>query len=175
MVQKSVDAGTMQVGDMMAFIQYTMQIIMAFLMISMISVMLPRAAVSAGRIDEVIDTKPTILDPEKNRHFEPSKKGVLEFNNVSFRYPQADEDVLSNISFTAKPGETTAFIGSTGSGKTTLINLIPRFYDVTKGEILLDGVNVKDVSQHDLREKDRICTSKGCIILRYHRIKLKIW
>lgn len=160
---KSVDAGTMQVGDMMAFIQYTMQIIMAFLMISMISVMLPRAAVSAGRIDEVIDTKPTILDPEKNRHFEPSKKGVLEFNNVSFRYPQADEDVLSNISFTAKPGETTAFIGSTGSGKTTLINLIPRFYDVTKGEILLDGVNVKDVSQHDLREKIGYVPQKGVL------------
>ncbi|MDD5794113.1 MAG: ABC transporter ATP-binding protein [Clostridiales bacterium] len=160
---KSVDAGTMQVGDMMAFIQYTMQIIMAFLMISMISVMLPRAAVSAGRIDEVVDTKPTILDPEKNRHFEPSKKGVLEFNNVSFRYPQADEDVLSNISFTAKPGETTAFIGSTGSGKTTLINLIPRFYDVTKGEILLDGVNVKDVSQHDLREKIGYVPQKGVL------------
>lgn len=160
---KSVDAGTMQVGDMMAFIQYTMQIIMAFLMISMISVMLPRAAVSAGRIDEVIDTKPTILDPEKNKHFEPSKKGVLEFNNVSFRYPQADEDVLSNISFTAKPGETTAFIGSTGSGKTTLINLIPRFYDVTKGEILLDGVNVKDVSQHDLREKIGYVPQKGVL------------
>ena len=160
---KSVDAGTMQVGDMMAFIQYTMQIIMAFLMISMISVMLPRAAVSAGRIDEVIDTKPTILDREKNRHFEPSKKGVLEFNNVSFRYPQADEDVLSNISFTAKPGETTAFIGSTGSGKTTLINLIPRFYDVTKGEILLDGVNVKDVSQHDLREKIGYVPQKGVL------------
>ena len=160
---KSVDAGTMQVGDMMAFIQYTMQIIMAFLMISIISVMLPRAAVSAGRIDEVIYTKPTILDPEKNRHFEPSKKGVLEFNNVSFRYPQADEDVLSNISFTAKPGETTAFIGSTGSGKTTLINLIPRFYDVTKGEILLDGVNVKDVSQHDLREKIGYVPQKGVL------------
>lgn len=160
---KSVDAGTMQVGDMMAFIQYTMQIIMAFLMISMISVMLPRAAISAGRIDEIIETEPTITDLENCKAFDESNKGMLQFKNVSFRYPQADEYVLSDINFTAEPGKVTAFIGSTGSGKTTLINLIPRFYDVTKGEILLDGANVKEVSQHDLRERIGYVPQKGVL------------
>ncbi len=159
----SIDAGTMQVGDMMAFIQYTMQIIMAFLMISMVSVILPRAAVSAGRIDEVLSTDFIINDPVEPVKFNKSSEGTLCFNNVSFRYPSAEEDVLSNISFTAKPGQTTAFIGSTGSGKSTLINLIPRFYDVTEGEILLDGIDIRNVSQHDLREKIGYIPQKGVL------------
>ncbi|MEG1256591.1 ABC transporter ATP-binding protein [Clostridium sp.] len=159
----SIDAGTMQVGDMMAFIQYAMQIIMSFLMISMVSVMLPRAAVSAGRIDEVLSTDFMVNDPKEPVKFKDDKKGVLQFKNVAFRYPNAEEDVLSNITFTASPGKTTAFIGSTGSGKTTLINLIPRFYDVTQGEVLLDGVNIKDVTQHELREKIGYVPQKGVL------------
>ena len=159
----SVDAGTMQVGDMMAFIQYTMQIIMSFLMISMISMMLPRASVSAGRIEEVLQTDCAIKEPVRAKSFEQKQKGVIEFKNVAFKYPNAEEDVLSGINFTAKPGQTTAFIGSTGSGKTTLINLIPRFYDVTQGEILIDGVNIKEVSQHDLREKIGYVPQKGVL------------
>ncbi|WP_346915893.1 ABC transporter ATP-binding protein [Clostridium sp.] len=160
---QSINAGTMQVGDMMAFIQYTMQIIMAFLMISMVSVMLPRAAVSAGRIDEVLSTEYVVNDPEEPVKFVETKKGNLKFNNVSFKYPNAEENVLSNITFTARPGETTAFIGSTGSGKSTLINLIPRFYDVTEGEILLDGVDISKVSQHKLREKIGYVPQKGVL------------
>lgn len=136
---------------------------MAFLMISMISIMLPRASVSAQRIEEILTTKPSIQDPEKVKAFDAGQKGVLEFRNVSFHYPQADEDVLTGITFTAKPGETTAFIGSTGSGKSTLINLIPRFYDVTGGEILLDGVNVQDVPQHDLRARIGYVPQKGVL------------
>jgi len=159
----SIDAGTMQVGDMMAFIQYTMQIIMAFLMISMVSVMLPRATVSAGRIDEVLSTEYVVKDPVDPIKLEEDKKGILKFNNVSFKYPNAEENVLSNITFTAMPGETTAFIGSTGSGKSTLINLAPRFYDVTEGEILLDGVDIRKVSQHDLREKIGYVPQKGVL------------
>lgn len=159
----SIDAGTMQVGDMMAFIQYTMQIIMAFLMISMVSVMLPRAAVSAGRIDEVLSTEYVVNDPEEPVKFVGANKGNLKFNNVSFKYPNAEENVLSNITFTARPGETTAFIGSTGSGKSTLINLIPRFYDVTEGEILLDGIDIRKVSQHKLREKIGYVPQKGVL------------
>lgn len=159
----SVDSGSMQVGDMMAFIQYTMQIIMAFLMISMVSMILPRAVVSMGRIDEVISTDLEIKDKKETQSFDENKKGIVEFKNVSFRYPNAEEDVLSNITFTAKPGQTTAFIGSTGSGKSTLINLIPRFYDVTEGEILVDGVNVKDVTQHELREKIGYVPQKGVL------------
>lgn len=159
----SVDSGSMQVGDMMAFIQYTMQIIMAFLMISMVSMILPRAVVSMGRIDEVISTDLVIKDKKETQSFDENKKGIVEFKNVSFRYPNAEEDVLSNITFTAKPGQTTAFIGSTGSGKSTLINLIPRFYDVTEGEILVDGVNVKDVIQHELREKIGYVPQKGVL------------
>jgi ATP-binding cassette, subfamily B, multidrug efflux pump len=158
-----IDAGSMQVGDMMAFMQYTMQIIMSFLMISMVSMMLPRASVSAQRIAEVLNTEVIIDDPKEPKQFSSDKRGYLEFNNVSFRYPGAEEDVLSNITFTAKPGETTAFIGSTGSGKSTLINLIPRFYDATSGEILLDGVNIKDVSQKQLRDKLGYVPQKGIL------------
>ena len=158
-----VDTGAMQVGDMMAFMQYTMQIIMAFLMISIVSIMLPRASVSAQRIGEVIDMPITIKDVENPKEFLKNKKGYVEFKNVSFRYEGAKKYVLSNITFDAKPGETTAFIGSTGSGKSTLINLIPRFYDVTDGEILIDGVNLKEVSQKELREKIGYVPQKGIL------------
>lgn len=171
-----VDSGAMQVGDMMAFIQYTMQIIMSFLMISAISIMLPRAAVCVQRVDEVISTDLIIEDKEQTENFKEDKKGYIEFNNVSFKYPNAEEDVLSDISFVAKPGETTAFIGSTGSGKSTLINLIPRFYDVTEGSIKVYGVDVRNVSQHDLREKIGYVPQKGILFsgtidsnLRYGR------
>ena len=142
-----VDEGIMQVGDMMAFIQYTMHIVISFLVISMISIMLPRAQVSARRINEVLETEPSIKDKENAKEFKEEKKGYVEFKNVSFRYPDADTEILEDITFTAKPGETTALIGSTGSGKSTVVNLIPRFYDVTGGELLIDGVNVKDVPQ----------------------------
>ncbi len=161
----NVDQGIMQVGDMMAFIQYTMQIIMSFLMISMISIMLPRASVSARRINEVLETKPSIQDkPEKEqKSFDESKKGLVEFKNVSFRYPDADTEILTDIDFVAKPGETTAIIGSTGSGKSTVVNLIPRFYDVTGGELLIDGVNVKDVPQKELRKRIGFVPQKGVL------------
>ena len=159
----SVDQGLAQVGDMMAFIQYTMQIVMAFLMISMISIMLPRASVSAKRINEVLDTAPSIKDKEQTKKFDSNKKGLVEFKDVSFRYPDADTEILSDINFTAKPGETTAIIGSTGSGKSTVVNLLPRFYDVTGGELLIDGVNVKDVSQKDLRAVIGFVPQKGVL------------
>ena len=160
---KNIDTGAMQVGDMMAFIQYTMQIVMSFLMISMISVILPRAAVSAKRINEVLEKDIVIKEDRTPKTFDENKKGLVEFKNVSFKYPDADEDVLSNINFTAKAGETTAFIGSTGSGKSTVINLIPRFHDVTEGEILVDGVNIKNASLHDLREKIGYVPQKGVL------------
>ena len=160
---KNIDLGNMQVGDMMAFIQYTMQIVMSFLMISMVSVMMPRAAVSANRIDEVLTTDISIKEVDKVEEFNDNKKGLVEFKNVSFQYPDADEKILHDISFTAKPGETTAFIGSTGSGKSTLINLIPRFYDVTEGEIKVDGVNIKNASIHDLRERIGYVPQKGVL------------
>ena len=159
----SVDQGLAQVGDMMAFIQYTMQIVMAFLMISMISIMLPRASVSAKRINEVLDTASSIKDKEQTKKIDPNKKGLVEFKDVSFRYPDADTEILSDINFTAKPGETTAIIGSTGSGKSTVVNLLPRFYDVTGGELLIDGVNVKDVSQKDLRAVIGFVPQKGVL------------
>ena len=159
----NVDNGTLQVGDMMAFIQYTMQIVMAFLMISMISIMLPRAQVSARRINEVVETEPSIKDKEETKEFDPNKKGLVEFKNVSFRYPDADTEILEDINFTAEPGKTTALIGSTGSGKSTVVNLIPRFYDVTGGELLVDGVNVKDVSQKSLRDIIGFVPQKGIL------------
>lgn len=161
----NIDSGVMQVGDMMAFLQYTMQIVMSFLMISMISIMLPRASVSAKRINEVLEKEPAIEDkPElEQAKFDLKKKGLVEFRNVSFRYPDAESEILSDISFTANPGETTAIIGSTGSGKSTVVNLIPRFYDVTGGEILIDGVNIKDVSQKDLRSKIGFVPQKGIL------------
>lgn len=159
----NVDQGIMQVGDMMAFIQYTMQIVMSFLMISMISIMLPRAAVSANRINEVLETEPRIKDKKETESFDQNKKGLVEFRNVSFRYPDADKEILEDINFTAEPGKTTAIIGSTGSGKSTVVNLIPRFYDVTGGELLIDGVNIKDVSQKDLRKIIGFVPQKGVL------------
>ena len=158
-----IDTGAIQVGDMMAFMQYTMQIIMSFLMISMISIILPRASVSAQRIFEVLDKDLSIKDPESPKDVNKGIKGLLEFKNVSFKYPGAEEYVLENVSFTARPGETTAFIGSTGSGKSTLINLIPRFYDVAEGQILIDGIDVRDMRLQDLREKIGYVPQKGIL------------
>lgn len=158
-----IDSGQMQVGDMMAFIQYTMHIIMSFLMICMISVMLPRAAVSANRVDEIIRSETVINDPKTPKRLPKEGKGVVVFDHVSFRYPGAEEEVLHDISFTAKPGETTAFIGSTGSGKSTLVNLIPRFYDVTEGKIMIDGTDIRDITQHELREKLGYVPQKGVL------------
>ena len=158
-----VDNGQMQVGDMMAFIQYTMQIIMAFLMICMISIMLPRAAVAAGRVDEILTSETAIKDKEEPEHIPEAGKGLVEFDHVSFRYPGAGKDVLHDIHFTAKPGETTAIIGSTGSGKSTLVNLIPRFYDVTEGAIRIDGRDIRNVTQHELREKLGYVPQKGML------------
>lgn len=169
----NVDSGIMQVGDMMAFIQYTMQIVMSFLMISMISIMLPRAAVSAKRINEVIDTTPSIKDKDKTKDFDDDKKGLVEFKDVSFKYPDADSEILEDISFTAEPGKTTAIIGSTGSGKSTVVNLIPRFYDVTGGELLIDGVNIKDVSQRELRSKIGFVPQKGMLFTGTIRSNIK--
>ncbi len=159
----NIDSGIMQVGDMMAFIQYTMQIVMSFLMISMISIMLPRAAVSARRINEVIDKDPSIKDKKDTVPFDDNKKGLVEFKDVSFRYPDADTEILEDITFTAEPGKTTAIIGSTGSGKSTVVNLIPRFYDVTGGELLIDGINIKNVSQKELRKKIGFVPQKGIL------------
>lgn len=160
---KNIDSGVMQVGDMMAIIQYTMQIVMAFLMVSMISIMLPRAAVSANRINEILDQDLSIKDKDETKKFESDKKGLVEFKNVSFRYPDADMEILTDINFTAEPGKTTAIIGSTGSGKSTIVNLIPRFYDVTGGELCVDGVNIKDVSQKDLRDIIGYVPQKGVL------------
>lgn len=157
-----INDGQMQVGDMMAFIQYTMQIIMAFLMICMISIMLPRAAVSATRVDEVLTSTTLINDPKQPKHLKEGK-GMVEFDHVSFRYPGAEEDVLHDISFTAKPGETTAIIGSTGSGKSTMVNLIPRFYDVTEGKITIDGEDIRNVTQHELRDQLGYVPQKGVL------------
>lgn len=159
----NVANGNIQVGDMMAFIQYTMQIVISFLVISMISIMLPRAQVSANRINEILEKEPRIKDNENTKKFDNSKKGLVEFKNVSFRYPDADAEILTDINFTAEPGKTTAIIGSTGSGKSTIVNLIPRFYDVTGGELLIDGVNIKDVSQHELRKRIGFVPQKGLL------------
>jgi ATP-binding cassette subfamily B multidrug efflux pump len=172
---KGIDMGNLQVGDMMAFITYTMQIVMSFLMLTMASIMLPRAMVAAKRIDEILTTKSTILDPEKPERIE-QKKGLVEFDHVNFRYPGADEDALEDITFTAKPGETTAIIGSTGCGKSTLVRLLPRFYDVTGGQIRLDGVDIRNITQHELREELGYVPQKGVLFsgtiadnLRYGR------
>lgn len=159
-----ISDGNMQVGDMMAFIQYTMQIIMSFLMLCMLSVMLPRAGVAADRINEVLKSKSAVIDPENAVEFEDKEdKGVVRFENVSFKYPGADEEALYDINFVARPGQTTAFIGSTGSGKSTLVNLIPRFYDVTGGSIKIGGTDIRDVSQKDLREKIGYVPQKGVL------------
>ncbi|MDD3336870.1 MAG: ABC transporter ATP-binding protein [Eubacteriales bacterium] len=158
-----IDTGAMQVGDMMAYIQYTMQIIMAFLMISMLSMMLPRASVAAGRIQEVLDMPVAVADPAAPKAFDPQLHGVVEFKDVSFRYPGSEEDMLSHISFTAKSGETTAILGGTGSGKSTLINLIPRFYDVSGGQVLVDGQDVRQVSTEALRERIGYVPQKGVL------------
>ena len=158
-----VDAGTMQVGNMMAVIQYSMQIIISFLMISIISIMLPRASVAADRIAEVLNTQVSIQDPENPKSFDENQKGVVAFEHVSFRYPGAEENVLTDINFVAKPGETTALIGSTGSGKSTLINLIPRFYDVSEGRVLVDGADVRDVTLYDLRARLGYVPQKGIL------------
>ena len=158
-----VDAGTMQVGNMMAFIQYTMQIVMSFLMISMVSIILPRASVSANRINEVLETEEFIKESKNPKKLDPSKKGLVEFKNVSFKYPDSDEEVLNDITFTAKPGQTTAIIGSTGSGKSTIVNLIPRFYDITSGNLLIDGVDIKDISNKDLRRIVGFVPQKGVL------------
>jgi ATP-binding cassette subfamily B multidrug efflux pump len=158
-----VALSNMQVGDMMAFLQYAMQIVFAFLMLSMMFLILPRASVSASRVADVLETKPAIQDPQDPQRFGDPFKGTVEFRNVSFCYPGAEEDVLHDISFTARPGQTTAFIGSTGSGKSTVVNLIPRFYDVTGGSILLDGVDIRQVTQHDLRDKIGYIPQKGML------------
>jgi ATP-binding cassette subfamily B protein len=160
---KFIDSGSLQIGDMMAFMQYAMQVIMSFLMVSIIFIMLPRASVSAERVAEVITTELVIKEPKQSKKSEAKAKGTVEFRNVSFSYLGADTPVLENISFTAKSGETTAFIGSTGSGKTTLISLIPRFYDVDKGEVLVDGVNVKDYMLNDLYKKIGFVPQKGVL------------
>ncbi|PKO00061.1 MAG: ABC transporter [Chloroflexi bacterium HGW-Chloroflexi-4] len=153
----------LQVGDMMAFMQYAMQVVFSFLMLSMMFIILPRASVSAARVAEVLAVEPTIVDPKEPKSFDTKTNGLVEFRDVSFRYPNAEEDVICGISFTAKPGETTAIIGSTGSGKSTVINLIPRFFDVTAGSILVDGVDIRDVRQSDLREKIGYVPQKGML------------
>lgn len=160
-----INNGVIQVGDMMAFIQYTTQILFSFLMISMLSIMLPRAQVSAKRINEILDTEVIIKDlpEEKQKEFDESKKGLVEFKNVSFKYPDGESEVISDISFTAEPGKTTALIGSTGSGKSTVVNLIPRFYDATSGKICVDGVNIKKVSQEELHKKIGFVPQKGVL------------
>ncbi|MGL6218848.1 MAG: ABC transporter ATP-binding protein [Lacrimispora sphenoides] len=160
---KAVSSFRMEVGDMMAYMQYVMQIIMAFLMMTMMFIMIPRAIVSIRRVVEVLQTEPSIADPMVAADIPKSPKGVVEYRDVSFRYPDADEDVLHNITFTAMPGRTTAFIGATGSGKSTLVNLLPRFYDVTSGEILIDGINIKDWPIHQLRDTIGFVPQKGIL------------
>ena len=158
-----VAASTLQVGDMMAFLQYAMQVVFSFLMMSMMFIFLPRASVSGGRIADVLAVKPSIVDPQQPKPFDPRKKGTVEFKNVSFRYPDAEENVICGINFTAKPGETTAIIGSTGSGKSTVVNLIPRFFDVSDGAIFVDGVDIRDVKQSDLRDKIGYIPQRGML------------
>jgi ATP-binding cassette subfamily B protein len=158
-----IDAGNLMIGDMIAFMQYAMQVIMSFLFISFIFIMVPRASVSAQRVAEVIGTEPIIKDPESPVTFPADMRGLVEFKDVTFSYPGADTPVLQNISFTAAPGETTAFVGSTGSGKSTLINLIPRFYDVTDGQVLVNSMDVRRVKQEHLRGKIGYVPQKGVL------------
>lgn len=158
-----IDAGSMQIGDIMAFIQYTMQIIMAFLMISMVAIMVPRAAVAGVRVKEVLDCEVSIQDPAQPKHLDGKDGCTITFDHVSFRYPGAEEDVLHDISFSAQPGKTTAFIGSTGSGKSTLINLVPRFYDVSEGSVTINDLNIKEVAQEELRDKIGYVPQKGVL------------
>jgi ATP-binding cassette subfamily B protein len=164
-----VDTHSIMIGEILAFLQYAMQVVMSFLFITMMFIMLPRAAVSAGRIGAVLDTKPTITDPEDKAEANgrilqiPERRGLVEFKDVSFAYPDASENALEHISFAAEPGQTTAIIGSTGSGKSTLITLVPRFYDVTGGEIDIDGTNIKDITQHELHEKIGLVPQKGLL------------
>lgn len=160
---KGIDMGNLQIGDMMAFITYSMQIVMSFLMLTMISVMLPRAGVAAERIEEILHTEPTVLDKEQVRDEELSGKGIVSFENVNFRYPGAEEDALSDISFVAEPGKTTAVIGSTGCGKSTMLHLIPRFYDVTGGRITIDGIDIRELSQKKLRSLMGFVPQKGVL------------
>lgn len=160
---KAVSGFQMEVGDMMAYMQYVMQIIMAFLMMAMMFIMIPRAIVSIKRVVEILKTDPSIKDPEEKTEISGTPRGVVEYRGVSFRYPDAEEDVLHDITFTALPGQTTAFIGATGSGKSTLVNLLPRFYDVTEGEILIDGVNVKNWPLHKLRDIIGFVPQKGIL------------
>ena len=159
----NVDKGVMQVGTVMTFMQYAMQIVISFLFISMLSIMLPRASVSAKRINDVLETENLVKDAKNLKKFDKNKQGLVEFRNVSFRYPDADSEILTDIDFVAKPGEVTAIIGSTGSGKSTVVNLLPRFYDVTAGEIFVDGVNIKEVSQKDLRDVIGFVPQKGVL------------
>ncbi len=158
-----VSAFKLDVGDMMAYMQYSIQIIMAFLMMSVMFIMLPRASVSAQRISEVLMVAPTICDPQEPKLLEQDFQGVVEFSGISFRYPGAEENVLDNINFTAKPGQITAFIGPTGSGKTTLINLLPRFYDPTEGSVRIDGIDIREIAQKQLREKIGYVPQKGVL------------
>jgi len=158
-----IETGNLQIGDMMAFMQYALQVIIAFLMVSMLFILIPRASVSAKRILEILETKPVIIDPKKPKKPKKDIRGVVEFKNVTFAYPDADVPVLENISFEAKPGETTAIIGGTGSGKSTIVNLIPRFFDVTSGAILVDGVDIREMTQNELREKIGYIPQKGVL------------
>jgi len=160
---QQVAASSMQVGDMMAFMQYAMQIMFAFLMMSFMFIILPRAQVSADRVADVLETEASVCDPEKPAALPADAKGTLEFKNVSFRYPGAEEDVLHDISFVAQPGQTTAFIGPTGAGKSTIVNLVPRFYDVTDGAILMDGVDIRNITQHDLRARIGLVPQKSSL------------
>ena len=158
-----VAQSAMQVGDMMAFMQYAMQVVMAFLMLSIMFIILPRASVSAGRIADVLDTKLEIVDPVEPKQFPANVQGRVVFDHVSFRYPDAEEDVLHDINFIAMPGQTTAIIGPTGSGKSSVVNLIPRFYDVTSGAIRVDGIDIRDVKQSDLRDQIGYIPQKGTL------------